>query len=134
MSLVERFAFQRIENAGGTIVVAQGERDVPFAIKRIYFLHGVPTDQTRGMHAHKTLIQIAVCVSGRCRFRLDNGVETEEVTLSKPDEGIVIRPMIWREMFEFSKDCVLLVLASEHYDESDYIRSYEAFKDAVRSR
>jgi dTDP-4-dehydrorhamnose 3,5-epimerase-like enzyme len=131
MSLVERFQFQHIDSAAGSIVVAQGERDVPFPIRRIYYLHSVPATQTRGLHAHKRLTQIAVCVRGSCRFRLDNGHETEDVVLSNPHEGIIIRPMLWREMSEFSEDCVLLVLASDHYDEGDYIRSYAEFKNAV---
>jgi dTDP-4-dehydrorhamnose 3,5-epimerase-like enzyme len=130
MPVVERFHFQHIDSATGSIVVAQGERDVPFAIKRIYFLHSVPPAQTRGLHAHKTLTQIAVCVRGSCKIRLDNGRETADVVLSSPHEGILIRPMLWREMSEFSEDCVLLVLASDHYDEADYIRNYEDFKNA----
>ena len=134
MALVERFAFQHIVNPAGSIVVGQGGLDVPFAIKRIYYLYGVPATQRRGAHAHKSLIQIAVCPRGSCRFRLDNGRETAEVTLSSPYEGIVIRPMIWRDMMDFSEDCVLLVLASEHYDESDYIRNYDDFKKACAAR
>jgi len=130
MALVERFAFQHFVNPAGSIAVAEGGKDVPFEIKRIYYLYGVPAGQMRGAHAHKALIQIAVCVAGSCRFRLDNGVETAEVTLSKPNEGIVLRPMTWREMTDFSPDCVLLVLASEHYDESDYIRDYKTFKSS----
>jgi hypothetical protein len=134
MSLIERFSFQHLVNPAGSIVVGQAGIDVPFEIKRIYFLHDVPTGQSRGAHAHKKLIQVAVCAHGSCRFRLDNGVETAEVLLSKPDEGIVIRPMIWRDMYDFSSDCILLVLASEHYDESDYIRDYKEFQNAFRPR
>ncbi len=134
MSLVERFAFQHVASPTGSIVIAHGERDVPFAIRRVYYLYGVPPTQRRGAHAHKKLIQIAVCVHGSCRFRLDNGSETAEVQLTSPHEGIVIRPMIWRDMYDFSEDCVLLVLASEPYDESDYIRNYEEFRHAFGPR
>jgi UDP-2-acetamido-3-amino-2,3-dideoxy-glucuronate N-acetyltransferase len=129
--LVEHFELQHIDAATGSIVVAQGERDLPFAIKRVYFLHSVPADQTRGLHAHKTLVQLAVCVKGSCRFHLDDGRDSADVVLSSPHHGIVIRPMLWREMSHFSSDCVLLVLASEHYDEADYIRSYEEFKRVI---
>ena len=131
MPLVERFEFHHVDGAAGSIVIAQSELDVPFPIRRVYFLHGVPATQVRGAHAHRKLIQIAVCARGSCRFRLDNGIETATVELSSPHEGIVIRSMVWREMSDFSDDCVLLVLASEHYDEGDYIRSYEEFKNAV---
>jgi dTDP-4-dehydrorhamnose 3,5-epimerase-like enzyme len=129
--LVKRIELQHIDAATGSIVVAQGELDVPFAIKRVYFLHSVPAGQTRGNHAHKTLVQLAVCVSGSCRFRLDDGRETAEVLLDSPHDGLLIESMMWREMYEFSENCVLLVLASERYDESDYLRSYEEFKRAV---
>ena len=104
---------------------------MPFSIRRVYFLHHVPATQKRGGHAHKKLTQIAVCARGSCRFHLDDGIETAEVVLSGPHAGIVIRPMIWHEMSEFSDDCLFLVLASEHYDESDYIRSYDEFTHAA---
>ena len=131
MPLVERFELQHIDQPTGSIVVAESERNVPFSIRRVYFLHHVPGTQRRGGHAHKKLTQIAVCAQGSCRFRLDDAVETAEVVLSSPHEGILIRPMIWHDMSEFSDDCVFLVLASEHYDESDYIRSYDEFKHAA---
>jgi dTDP-4-dehydrorhamnose 3,5-epimerase-like enzyme len=132
MALVERIRFQHIENDAGSIVVAESERSVPFAIQRVYYLFGVPAEQRRGAHAHKTLTQVAVCVKGSVRFRLDNGRESEEVVLSRPNEGIVIRPMFWRDMYDFSSDCVLMVLASAHYDERDYIRNYDEFIHASR--
>lgn len=132
MSLVEWFTFQHVDGPEGSLVVAQGELDVPFAIKRVYYLHGVPPHQIRGKHAHKALTQIAVAVAGGCTFRLDDGATTEEVRLDNPHRGIVIRPNMWRDMYDFTEDCVLLVLASERFDESDYIRDYEAFKNATR--
>lgn len=133
-SLIERFDLQHLLNPEGSIVVAQSERDVPFAIKRIYYLHDVPQGQIRGRHAHRTLTQIAVCAHGSCRFVLDDGLRRDEIVLSKPHEGIIIRPMIWREMYDFSPGCVLLVLASDYYDEGDYIRTYEEFKRVFAGR
>ena len=132
MSLVEWFTFQHVDGPEGSIVVAQGEVDVPFAIKRVYFLYGIPPRQVRGKHAHKALTQIAVAVKGGCKFRLDNGTNSAEVTLDNPRRGIVLHPNIWREMYEFTEDCVLLILASAHFDDDDYIRDYEAFKNAAR--
>ena len=134
MPLVERFQFEHHVNPTGSLVVAHGEANVPFPIRRIYFVYGVPPHQVRGRHAHKTLTQVAVCARGSCRFLLDNGAETAEIELSTPNEGIVLRPMVWHEMSEFSEDCVLLVLASDAFDESDYIRNYEEFKRAFRAR
>jgi dTDP-4-dehydrorhamnose 3,5-epimerase-like enzyme len=128
---VEYFDFQHFDAAAGSIVIAQGEIDLPFSIRRIYYIYGVPPDQTRGAHAHKQLTQIAVCVSGSCKFRLDDGTDTIDVELDTPHQGIVMRPMLWHEMSHFSSDCVLLVFANEYYDAADYIRDYDEFKRAV---
>jgi hypothetical protein len=134
MPLVERIALQHVDDRNGSIVVAEAERGVPFAVRRVYFLHGVPQGEVRGGHAHKALVQVAVCVHGSCRFHLDDGVNTADVVLDTPHEGIVIRSMVWRTMSEFSPGAVLLVLASDYYDERDYIRSYDEFIHAVAAR
>jgi dTDP-4-dehydrorhamnose 3,5-epimerase len=134
MSLIESIDLQHHVHPSGSLVVAQSELGVPFAIRRTYFVYGVPEDQLRGRHAHKTLTQLALCARGRCRFRLDDGHETAELLLDRPNLGIILRPMVWHEMFDFSDDCVLLVLASAHYDEGDYIRDYNEFKRAVAKR
>ena len=81
----------------------------------------------RGFHAHKKLHQVAVCLAGSCRMTLDDGHEKAAVTLDDPARGILIRQMVWREMHDFSPDCILMVLASHVYDEDDYIRDYDAF-------
>ena len=86
----------------------------------------------RGHHAHKSLEQILVCVHGSCKIHLDDGTETAEVVLDKPYFGLYIANNMWREMYDFSEDAVLMVLASQLYDESDYIRDYEEFKRFVR--
>ena len=98
----------------------------------MYYIFGTQPGVARGSHAHKALKQVAVCVTGNCRILLDNGLEKVDVWLDSPVRGIVIEEMVWREMHDFSPDCVLLVLASEHYDESDYIRDYEIFQELVR--
>ena len=87
---------------------------------------------TRGFHAHRSLQQILVCVHGSCKVRLDNGHEKKVVALEKPYEGLYIANNMWREMFEFSSDAVLMVFASELYDESDYIRDYDEFLRFVK--
>src|SRR5690606_38600466 len=84
-------------------------------------------DVSRGFHAHKQLRQLAVCVSGKCRMLLDDGVSKEEVWLDSPKKAVFIDTLIWHEMHDFSEDCVLMVLASHAYDEADYIRNYEEF-------
>jgi len=112
----------------GQLVALEGNRNIPFEIKRVYYLTGTQPGVPRGFHAHRELEQIAVCVSGQCRMVVDNGRQRDEVLLNTPSRAIRIGRMIWREMHDFSTDCVLLVLASEHYDEQDYIRDYSEFR------
>jgi dTDP-4-dehydrorhamnose 3,5-epimerase-like enzyme len=111
----------------GSLVALEQHRSVPFNIKRIYYIFDTAPGVRRGFHAHKELQQVAFCVSGSCKFLLDDGSTKCEVLLHDRTKGIFIDKMIWREMFDFSSDCVLMVLASEYYDESDYIRNYGDF-------
>ena len=127
MSLFQWVSFPALGDDRGSLVVLEAHKDVPFDIKRGYYLFGTKIDVARGFHAHKELKQLAVCVTGKCRMILDNGVTREESWLDSPTKGLRIDDMIWHEMHDFSEDCVLLVLASEHYDEADYIRSYDDF-------
>ena len=127
MSLAQWIDFCEVADARGALVAIEGESTIPFEIKRVYYLYGTKPDISRGFHAHRELVQVAVCVAGSCRMVLDDGALREEVNLHRPDEGLVIREMIWHEMLEFSSDCVLLVLASAHYDEGDYVRDYGTF-------
>ena len=103
----------------------------PFEIKRVYYIWGTAEKVVRGKHAHKKLEQVIVCTSGSCDFILDNGREREVVRLDNPAQGLHIKNNIWREFTNFSKDCVVMVLASEHYNEEDYIRDYEMFLKEV---
>lgn len=128
MSLINILNFSVINDNRGSLISLESTTNIPFDIKRVYYLFDTKNDVSRGFHAHKKLKQIAVCVSGSCRFVLDNGKEKETVVLDNPSIGLLIEDMTWREMYDFSKDCVLMVLASELYDEDDYIRSYEEFK------
>lgn len=111
----------------GQLIAIEEYDEIPFMIKRVYYIYDTNSDVTRGCHAHRTLKQLLVCVSGNCKIRLDDGKESQIVLLDKPNEGILICDTIWREMFDFSKDAVLLVLASDIYDEKDYIRDYQEF-------
>jgi dTDP-4-dehydrorhamnose 3,5-epimerase-like enzyme len=111
----------------GNLIALEGNKNIPFEIKRVYYIYGTKKGVRRGFHAHKNLKQIAVCVSGSCKFLLDDGEKKEVVLLDSPDKGLFIDKMIWHEMFDFSDNCVLMVLASDYYDESNYIRNYEEF-------
>lgn len=111
----------------GSLIAIEQNDNVPFDIKRVYYIFGNKFGVRRGFHAHKNLKQVAICISGNCKFLLDNGKDKKEVLLDRPDNGLLIEDIIWREMFDFSDDCVLLVLASDHYKENDYIKDYEQF-------
>ena len=115
----------------GNLVALEKGADFPFDIKRVYYIWGTSTDAIRGKHAHRKLEQVIICTSGSCDFILDNGKERTTVHLNNPAQGLYIKHNIWREFTNFSDDCVLMVLASEHYDEADYIRDYEQFKQEV---
>ena len=130
--LVQWIEFPPLGDDRGSLVALEGNKTVPFDIKRVYYIFGTQPGVARGFHAHKALKQVAVCVTGNCRILLDNGLEKVDVWLDSPVRGIVIEEMVWREMHDFSPDCVLLVLASEHYDESDYIRDYQHFVERVK--
>lgn len=132
MNLVQWVKFPALGDGRGSLVALEGNRTVPFDIKRVYYIFDTQSGVARGFHAHKALRQVAVCVTGKCKMLLDNGTEKAEVWLDSPTKGIVIDSMVWHEMHEFSSDCVLLVLASEHYDENDYIRDYRDFVGAIK--
>jgi dTDP-4-dehydrorhamnose 3,5-epimerase-like enzyme len=125
--LVQWIEFPSLGDDRGSLVALEGKKTIPFDIKRVYYIFGTQPGVSRGFHAHKALKQVAVCITGKCRMLLANGTEEAEVWLDSPARGIAIEEMVWREMHDFSPDCVLLLMASEHYDESDYIRSYEDF-------
>lgn len=128
MSFVNTFNLKVLGDERGQLFVVEGEKNLPFNIKRVYYLTGTKLGVSRGFHAHKQLEQVAVCVSGSCRMLMDDGRERREFLLDSPDKAILIGKMIWHEMHDFSEDCVLLVLADDYYDESDYIRNYNDFK------
>lgn len=132
MSLIKWIDFPALGDERGSLVALEAEKSVPFVIKRVYYIFGTKAGVSRGFHAHKKLQQVAICITGSCRMILDDGQQQSEVLLNSPNKGLVIGDLVWREMHDFSKDCVLLVLASEHYDESDYIRDYNDFLEAVR--
>lgn len=128
---VELIDFRVIGDERGSLVALEGNRNIPFEIKRVYYIFGTKQGDRRGFHAHKKLIQVAVCINGSCKMLLDNGKDNQIVILEKPQKGLVIREMIWHEMYDFSEDCVLMVLASDYYDETDYIRNFVEFRRKI---
>lgn len=122
-----KYVFQQHGDERGQLVALEEMKDIPFQIKRVYYMYDTAKAIRRGFHAHKSLKQILVCVHGSCKILLDNGYEKKIVNLEKPYEGLYIEHNMWREMYDFSPDAVLMVLASDYYNENDYIRDYDEF-------
>lgn len=129
---ITKYVFQPHGDSRGQLVALEEFKDIPFRIKRVYYMYDTVVGVIRGFHAHKSLQQILICIHGSCKIRLDNGDQKEVVILDKPYEGLYVSNAMWREMFDFSPDAVLMVLASELYDESDYIRDYDEFLEYVK--
>ena len=125
--------FQSHGDDRGSLVALEDHKNIPFTIKRAYYIFNTKKDVRRGFHAHKKLKQLAIVLKGSCRFLLDDGKEKIELCLDNPEQGLFIESFIWREMYEFSDDCVLLVLADSFYDESDYIRDYQEFLEIINN-
>lgn len=125
--LIKMLDFNILGDERGHLIAIETNRHVPFDIKRVYYLFGTKPEVARGFHAHRELQQVAICISGSCRFLMDDGVNKESVVLDNASQGLFIGPMQWHEMHDFSPDCVLMVLASDVYNERDYIRGYEEF-------
>lgn len=111
----------------GKLVSLESMKNVPFEIRRMYYMFDTLPNESRGFHAHKELEQIIIAMDGACRFVLDDGHEKASVLLNRPDVGLYIGKNMWREMHDFSYGCKLVILASEYYDEQEYIRDYDEF-------
>ena len=123
--------FKPLGDERGSLIAIEAEKSVPFEVRRVYYIFGTKEGVERGFHAHKALNQVAVAVAGSCEMVLDDGECETTVLLDSAQEGILIGPGVWRVMRNFTPDCVLLVLADQHYDEEDYIRDYGEFKEWV---
>lgn len=111
----------------GYLVALEENRNIPFDVKRVYYTYGVESGSIRGKHAHKELEQVLICVSGNLTVRCFDGEKFEEIDLDSESTGLYIGPMIWHEMYGYDKNTVLMVLASDYYNEEDYIRDYDKF-------
>ncbi|MEA9417311.1 FdtA/QdtA family cupin domain-containing protein [Aeromonas caviae] len=134
MALVNLIDFPTLGDERGALVALDGNKTIPFDIKRVYYIYGTQSGVSRGFHAHKVLKQVAIVVRGSCRFILDDGTKREDVLLKNPAQGLLIESFMWREMHDFSEDCVLMVLADQLYDESDYIRNYDEFISLIKEQ
>ncbi len=118
----------------GMLIAVENQKDVPFDIKRVYYIFDTLKDVRRGFHAHKNLQQVLICVSGKCKIHIDDGNKTFEVPLEDSSRGLYLSNDVWREMYDFSPDAVLVVLASEIYNEKDYIRNYDDFIKYIKEK
>ncbi len=124
--------FKEYGDERGNLVVAEGNGDVPFDIKRVFYMYGTNPDIIRGRHANRKSEFVLINVAGTSKVRIDDGFATDIVTLDKPRMGLYIAPMLWKDMYDFSEDSVLLCLASCRYDATEYIRDYDEFTKEVR--
>ncbi len=123
----------KIHNLAGNTTVVEGNQNVPFDLRRIYYLYDIPGGESRGGHAHKKLKQLIVAASGSFEVLLDDGENKKIVRLDRPNLGLLIVPGIWRELIEFSSGAICIVLASHKYDKSDYMRNYKIFRRYKKS-
>jgi len=114
-------------DARGSLIAIEQWRNVPFEFKRAYYIFNTKAGVRRGCHAHKQLSQMIICLSGSCKLSLEDGQLREEIILASPTSALMIQGLVWRELYDFSPDCVLLVLADQYYNENDYIRDYDEF-------
>lgn len=127
MALIKTIDFDVLGDNRGNLISLEQNKNIPFEIKRVYYIFGTASGVSRGFHAHKELKQLAVCVQGSCSVLMDNGQLKATVVLNCLSKGLIIDAMQWHEMHNFSEDCVLMVLANEYYNEDDYIRNYDEF-------
>lgn len=137
MNLIERcpiIYFNELGDARGHLVVVEGQQLFPFDIKRIFYIYGSDSSVVRGQHANRESEFVLINVSGRSKVRITDGTEEFVVELNQPNMGVYLPKMIWKEMYDFSEDSVLLVLASTHYDAKEYIRDYDEYIKEIRKR
>ncbi len=134
MSIHDQYKILEFKDLGderGNLVVVEGESDIPFAIKRVFYIYGSDPEVIRGQHANRRTEFVMINVSGTSKVKVDNGLESEIIELNRPRMGLYLPVNLWKDMYDFSEDSVLLVLASEHYDSSEYIRDYNQFLEVV---
>lgn len=138
MNIKEQYKILEFKEFGderGSLVVAEGGgKDIPFEIKRVFYLYGSDAEVVRGQHANRRTEFVLINVSGTSKVKVDNGCETEVIELNRPRMGLYLPTMLWKDMYDFSKDSVLLVLASEHYDGTEYIRDYDEYLKEIGQR
>jgi hypothetical protein len=130
---IRTISFDILGDNRGSLIALEGNKNIPFDIKRVYYIFGTKENIRRGFHAHKTLKQVAVCVKGSCKFLLDDGKDKCDIELNAPYVGLCFEGLLWREMYDFSPDCILMIFADDIFREEDYIRDYAQFLEEVKN-
>ena len=133
-SAFTKYFFTAYGDNYGKVIAVESLKDIPFDIKRVYYMYDTTAGVVRGKHAHRNLEQVLICVSGNCKISFEDGRDKKVFMLDKPNEWLYMPKNIWGEQFDFSEGTVLLVLASELYDDSDYIRDYDEFLELVKGK
>lgn len=126
--------FKDISNKYGHLTPIEGKYDIPYEIKRIFYIYGVPNGNTRGHHAHRKTYQTLICIHGSLKVKVTTPELEKVYILDSADKGLMIGPMVWGEQFDYTEDAVLLVLASDYFDEDDYIRNYDIYLEEAKKR
>lgn len=129
---IKKYEFASMGNEQGQLVALEQLKNIPFEIKRVYYIVKTVDDVVRGKHAHRNLEQILICVNGAFTLKLDDGESQEIIRMDKHNEGVYVGNAVWREMYDFEPGTVLLVIASQYYDTEDYIRDYDEFLEYAR--
>lgn len=132
MELYKELYFNELGDERGHLVVAEFPHNIPFVIKRIFYIYGSDKNIVRGKHANRKSEFVLINVSGSCKVKVDTGREQKIINLDKPHKGLYLNKMVWKDMYDFSSDSVLLVLASTHYDGKEYIRDYKEYLKLVK--
>lgn len=132
INMVQMLEFMQKGDERGHLVIVEGEKDIPFEIKRIFYIYGSDPDVIRGQHANRRSQFVLINVAGTSKVRVRDGKGNEAVfSLNRPHTGVYLPEMVWKDMYDFSEDSVLLCLSSEHYDASEYIRDYDEYVRVV---
>lgn len=129
---IKLLEWKNLGDERGNLVVVEGNRDIPFEIKRIFYIYGSDDTVVRGQHANKNSEFVMINVCGTSKVKVDNGTESRIIELNRPRMGLYLKNNIWKDMYDFSPDSILLVLASEHYDEREYIRDYGEYLEYLK--
>lgn len=125
--------FNVLGDERGQLIALEQNKEIPFDIKRVFYIFGTNSNLPRGKHSHYKTKQFLIAVNGSCKVTLDNGKEKETFDLNSRDVGLLQDAMIWGSMYDFSEDCVLVVLSDSFYDEGDYIRDYDEYKKVIKN-